>query len=204
MNWWRSAGVAVLVVPALALLAFGLTRDPRRIPSPLPGRAAPEFALEVMRGPESLRPEFPQPGDTVRLSDHRGEIVVLNYWASWCLACRDEHPLLMAAAQRYAPRGVRFYGILYNDTEENARSFIREMGGQGYPTLLDPGTRTAIDYGVYGVPETYFVGRDGWVAHKQIGPVTWPLLVEQIDSLLGARAPKAGGHPLDRRERMEL
>lgn len=193
MNWRRSLVGAAVAVPGMALLAFGLMRgDPRVIPSPLPGRPAPEFALEVMRGPETLAPELPQPGDTVRLSDHGGEVVVLNFWASWCLACREEHPLLMAAAQKYgSERGARFYGVLYNDTQENARRFIVEMGGQGYPTLLDPGTRMAIDYGVYGVPETYFIGRDGRVAHKQIGPVSWPLLVDQLEKLLAEPADSA-------------
>ena len=184
MNWRRSFVGVAIAVPIVGLLAFGMTRDPRAIVSPLPGRPAPQFALQVMRGPETLGSEFPQPGDTARLADHHGEVVVVNFWASWCLACRQEHPLLMAAAKEYFGRGVRFYGVLDNDTRENARRFIVEMGGQGYPTLLDPGTRTAIDYGVAGVPETFFIGRDGRVAHKQIGPVTWPLLVDQLEKLL--------------------
>ena len=184
MNWRRSLVGVAIAVPIVGLLAFGMTRDPRAIVSPLPGRPAPQFALEVMRGSETLGSEFPQAGDTARLADHHGEVVVVNFWASWCLACRQEHPLLMAAAEEYGERGVRFYGVLYNDTRENARRFIVEMGGQGYPTLLDPGSRTAIDYGLVGVPETFFIGRDGRVAHKQIGPVTWPLLVEQLEKLL--------------------
>lgn len=178
--------VLVLVaVPFLALLAFGMTRDPRSIPSPLPNRPAPEFALAVMEPPAPLGPGLPQGGDTVRLGDHRGEVVVVNYWASWCLACRDEHAALSHVAAGYADQGVRFYGILYNDSPRAARRFIVEMGGQTYPTLLDPGTRTAIDYGVYGVPETYFIAPDGRVAHKHIGPVTEDLLVGWVERLLG-------------------
>lgn len=171
----------------VGLLAFGTTRDPRIIPSPLVGRTAPEFALEVMQPPEPLGPGFPAGGDTVRLGEHPGQVVVLNYWASWCLACRSEHEALSRAAERYRQHGVRFYGVLYNDTPANARRFIVEMGGQSYPTLLDPRTRTAIEYGVYGVPETYFIGADGRVAHKQTGPVTEALLDHWITTLLQAQ-----------------
>lgn len=163
-------------VPIIALLAFGLTRDASLIPSPLPGTPAPPFALAVLDASTA---------EPIRLADHAGEVVVLNFWASWCLACRSEHEALSTVAERYAGRGVHFYGVLYNDTPENARRWIAEMGGQSYPTLLDPGSLTAIDYGLYGVPETFFIGPDGRVAYKQIGPATEQLLVRQIETLLG-------------------
>lgn len=181
MNWRRIALSFALVVPMIALLAFGMTRDPRELPSTMPGKPAPEFALPVLPGGAAEAD-----AGTASLRAHRGEVVVVNFWASWCLACRSEHAALSRVAARYAGQGVQFYGVLYNDTPPNAERYIREMGGQAYPTLLDPGTRTAIDYGLYGVPETFFIGPDGVIAHKHVGPVTEPLLIEWIERL---RAP---------------
>ena len=188
MNWRRSLVGAAVAVPFVALLGFGLTRDPRAIPSPLPGRAAPEFRLAVLRAGD--HPAAPARRDTAVLSDHRDDVVVINFWASWCLACRDEHAALSDVAREYAGRGVQFFGPLYNDAPGNALRWIDAMGGQSYPSLLDPGNRTAIDYGLYGVPETFFIGRDGRVAYKHVGPVTAALLRQKIDSL--RRAAPAG------------
>lgn len=177
MNWRRSLiGVAV-AMPIIALLAYGMTRDPNMLPSPLPGRAAPEFALPIMD----------QEPDSARLTDHRGDVVVVNFWASWCLECRHEHSDLSTAAVEYAPHGVSFYGIVYNDSPNNARAWIREMGGQAYPSLLDQGSRTAIGYGLYGVPETFVIDRDGVVVHKQIGAITKAQLDAVIRPLLADR-----------------
>jgi cytochrome c biogenesis protein CcmG/thiol:disulfide interchange protein DsbE len=188
---WRRALVAVLVaVPIIGLLGYGLTRDPRSIPSPLPGREAPDFALAVF-APGSGATAM-SVGDTVRLSAHRGDVVVLNFWASWCLQCRDEHRALSSVATEYHDRGVRFYGLLYNDRPDYGTRWIAEMGGQSYPSLLDPRTRTAIDYGLYGVPETFFVGRDGRVAYKHIGPIPDWLLAQKLDSLLRESGPEGG------------
>lgn len=174
MNWKRSTLAVIIVLPVIALCWFGLSHDPRAIPSPLPGHPAPEFTL-VRLDP---------PATEVSLASHRGEVVVVNFWASWCLACRDEHRPLSEVATRYRDRGVVFYGILYNDTPEPARRWIKEMGGQSYATLLDPGSRTAIDYGLYGVPETFFIDREGRVAYKHIGPVTERLLTQKLDEIL--------------------
>jgi cytochrome c biogenesis protein CcmG/thiol:disulfide interchange protein DsbE len=186
MNWKRSLVAVLAVVPFVALLGYGLTRDPKEIPSPLPGRAAPDFALPVFAiGDGSIPGPVP---DTVRLASLRGDVVVLNFWASWCLACRDEHVPLVETARRYAGRDVHFFGVLYNDVPSNGLQWIRAMGGQSYPSLVDDRTRTAIDYGLYGVPETFFIGRDGRVAHKQVGPVTVALLEQKIDSLLAEPA----------------
>jgi cytochrome c biogenesis protein CcmG/thiol:disulfide interchange protein DsbE len=170
-------------VPLLALLGFGLTRDPREIPSPLPGREAPAFALPVVRAGDGPTAAGLVPGDTARLAAHRGEVVVLNFWASWCLACRDEHEPLSRTAAAYAGRGVHFYGVLYKDTPQNGVEWIQGMGGQSYPSLEDPGSRTAIDYGLYGVPETFFIDRSGRVAYKHVGPVSEVLLAQWIDRL---------------------
>ena len=186
MNWRRALAGAAVALPFVALLGFGLTRDPRAIPSPLPGRAAPEFRLAVLRPGDYPPARIVR--DTAVLSEHRGQIVVLNYWASWCLACRDEHRALSAVAREYAGRGVQFFGPVYNDTPTNAVRWIEAMGGQSYPSLLDNGSRAAIDYGLYGVPETFFIGRDGTVAYKHVGPVTETLLRRMIDSLRAAPA----------------
>lgn len=190
MSGWRPVIALLIALPVVALLGYGLTRDPREIPSPLPGRPAPEFALAVLPTGDVGGPQAPGEGDTVRLADYRGHVVVLNFWASWCLACRDEHAALSMAAEAYRERGVQFLGVVYNDSPGNARRWIRDMGGQAYPSLLDPGSRTAIDYGLYGVPETYFIGRDGRVAYKHVGPVTMALLVEWLDRLLAEPAEK--------------
>ncbi len=173
MNWKRAMLGAAIAVPVVALLGYGLTQDPKAIKSPLPGRQAPNFSLEVMDGNEK-----------VSLGDLRGHIVVVNFWASWCIPCRSEHAALSETAQAYQDKNVRFFGVLYQDTPENGRKFIQEMGGQSYPTLLDPGLRTAIDFGLYGVPETFFVDQEGKVAEKIIGPVTVASLQTAVDRLI--------------------
>ena len=189
---WKRAGIAMMAVgiPLLALFAFGLRRgDPRLIPSPLVGLPAPDFALPVVAldGPRPEGGDFT--GDTVRLADARGDVVVLNFFASWCGPCRVEHRGLTRTASAYAGRGVRFYGIVYNDTPAAVRGYVRQLGGQSYPALMDPGQLVAIDYGLVGVPETFFIGRDGTVRRKVFSAVTEGQLVEEIEKLLAEPAP---------------
>jgi cytochrome c biogenesis protein CcmG, thiol:disulfide interchange protein DsbE len=185
MNWKRVTLTIAGLIPVVSLLAYGMTIDPRALPSTMPGKAAPDFTLTVM---ESLKsPDGPVEAS---LQAHRGDVVVLNFWASWCLACRSEHAALSSIASMYEGRGVQFYGTLYNDVPPNAERYIRELGGQSYPTLLDPGSRTAIDYGLFGVPETFFIGPDGRVVYKHVGPVTEALLVEWIEKAR-AQPPEA-------------
>jgi cytochrome c biogenesis protein CcmG, thiol:disulfide interchange protein DsbE len=178
MNWKRVTVTVSLLIPVVVLLAYGMTLDPRSLPSTMPGKAAPDFALQVM---ESM--DAPGGPITATREGHRGEVVVLNFWASWCLACRSEHAALSSIASVYEGKGVQFYGVLYNDVPKSAQRYIRDMGGQSYPTLLDPGSRTAIDYGLYGVPETFFIDRNGTVAYKHVGPVDEALLIEWIERL---------------------
>ncbi len=197
MNWKRSAIAAAAGVPLIALLAYGLTRDPKVIPSPLPGRDAPDFALRVFAPGDTAAPAGATSAaalaDTIRLAALRGEVVVLNFWASWCAGCGVEHEALVSVARRYEGQGVRFVGVLYNDTPELAMRWIRRMGGQSYPSLQDDGARTAIDYGLYGVPETFIIGPDGRVAYKHAGPVTEQLLIEKIEALrVGHTVPASG------------
>lgn len=186
MNWKRSLTAAAFALPVIGLLAWGMTRDPKFIPSPLPGREAPDFALEVFAPGE--HPIARPVGDTIGLLAHRGSVVVVNFWASWCLACRDEHEDLSQTALAYAGKPVQFVGVLYQDQVDPAIRWIEQMGGQTYPSVTDPRSRAAIGYGLYGVPETFIVGPDGRVAHKQTGPITAWKLTQVVDSLLGTLA----------------
>ena len=185
MSWRRAAMAMLVAAPLIVLFTYGLGRgDPRRIPSPLVGQPAPDFALPVLdlqaAGPDGVETS----GDTVRLSDLRGDVVVMNFFASWCGPCRIEHPALTRVAARYDDRGVRFLGVVYNDTPAAVRSYVRQLGGQNYPALLDPGQRVAIDYGLVGVPETFFIAPDGRVATKVFSVVDEARLVEEIEALL--------------------
>ncbi len=170
MNWRGLFGLAS-VVPILGILTYGLTRDPNTIDSPLLGRSAPGFKLTSLDGQE------------LSLADLTGKVVVVNFWASWCLACKQEHPYLVGAEQKYAKEDVQLLGIVYQDSRSNAERYTRQMGGS-WPNLLDPGSRTSIAYGVFGVPETFFIDRNGLVVYKQIGPVNPNILDTWISRLL--------------------
>lgn len=182
MNWRRALLAPLLALPVIGLLAWGMTRDPGEIISPLPGREAPAFALEVFAS--GVAPIALPLKDTVRLAALRDTVVVVNFWASWCLACRDEHEDLTRSAEHYASQPVRFVGVLYQDRPAAALPWIAEMGGQSYPSVDDPRSRAAIDYGLYGVPETFIIDAGGRIAHKQTGPITAAILRRVVDSLL--------------------
>jgi cytochrome c biogenesis protein CcmG/thiol:disulfide interchange protein DsbE len=166
----RGLFAGALLAGLLAALAFGLTRDPRVLPGAVVGGPAPKFDLAALDA------------ERLRLADLRGRPVVINFWASWCTECRKEHPLLMQAHERFKRR-VQFVGIVFQDDPDNIRDFLAEMGERPkstYPNLLDPGSRTAIDFGVYGVPETFFIDRDGIVRYKRVGRLTPELLAAQL------------------------
>ena len=175
---WVAVAVATTVMLIGYLLAFGLTRDPRTLATTLDGRAAPRFALRELTSER-----------IVRLRDYRGQVVVVNFWASWCAACRREHPALLEAWERYRDRGMVLLGIVFQDTEENAVEYMAEMGGD-WPILLDPDIRTALRYGVAGIPETFIVGPDGTIAHERIGEVDYQMLSSWIQRLLGSDGAK--------------
>ena len=149
----------VVVVPLLFVLVKNLGRDPHQIRSPLVGHGAPPFELVPVGG-----------GPPLRLESLRGKPVVVNFWSTWCMPCLEEHPALVAGARRYSP-GVHFLGIVYEDEEAKVTSFLRQRGA-AYPSLMDDGGRTAIAYGVGGVPETYFIDASGKVVSKWNGPLT--------------------------------
>lgn len=173
MKGWKSWAAVVAAVGFLGLLGFGLTRDARKLPSALVGQPAPAFAAPTLSG------------DSLRSESLRGDVVVLNFWASWCIPCRQEHGILRRAERSYADEDVSIVGVVYQDRPESARRFMRRLGGE-WPSVLDPGSRIAIDYGVYGVPETFFLSPDGNVARKHIGPLTQEALEAAVDSLLTA------------------
>lgn len=176
-NRWVLVGAVLSGVTLLTmLLAFGLSRDPTVIKSPLVGKPAPAFSLRTLDG-----------AGTVQLSQFTGEIVVINFWASWCAGCRDEHPALMAAWDRYRDLGVVFLGIPFQDRPAASKAFLAELGGD-WPELADPGERIALAYGVYGMPETFVIGRDGRVAYKSVGAVSYGVLTDQIERLLPGQA----------------
>lgn len=151
------AGLAV-VVPLVLVLLVNLGRNPHVIGSPLVGRPAPEFALAPLDG-----------GAPVTLASLRGRPAVINFWATWCVPCMQEHPTMVEASQRLRDQ-VQFLGVVFDDQEENVRAFLDENGSP-YPSLLDPEGKTAVAYGVAGVPETYFVDPQGVIVSKYVGPL---------------------------------
>lgn len=171
-RWMVVTGVLAAVAILTLLLAFGLTRDPGLIRSPLLGRSAPAFDLRTLDGAR-----------TVSLTDFHGQIVVVNFWASWCAECRIEHDGLAAAWDRYRDQRVVLIGIAFQDRASASAAFVRDVGGD-WPQLADPHDATALAYGVYGVPETFVIGPDGRVVAKQVGAVSYPWLVDQIERLL--------------------
>jgi len=151
------AGLAV-ALPLLVVLLANIDRDPHSIASPLIGRAAPDFLLRPVGE-----------GAPVGLKALRGRRVVVNFWATWCIPCAEEHATLLRAA-RSMKDDVQFLGIVYEDQEAPIRAFLDERG-QAYPNLLDADGKTAIAYGVYGVPETYFIDAEGTIVSKFVGPL---------------------------------
>ncbi len=180
MKSWMRWGLPLTALPVLGLLAWGLTQDARRLPSMLEGREAPLFDLANLY----------EAGDSVRLGEFTGKVVVVNFWASWCGPCVYEHPVLVRLSETYDPEDVVVLGVLFQDTPEQGQAFIERLGGD-WRMAVDPGSPTAIRYGVYGVPETFFIGADGRVSRRVDLPVTWDLVTQQVDSLLAARGPRA-------------
>ncbi len=169
---WVWIGMGAVVILLLLALASGLRRDPRALPSPLVGRMAPPFDLQLFSG------------GRLSSASLRGSLVVLNFWASWCVpACTDEAPSLQAIWERYRANGVTVVGVNIQDREAPARAFIQRYG-QTFPTGMDPRGLIAIDYGVYGVPETYLIDRSGRTVYKYAGAVSEDLLARVMVPLL--------------------
>ncbi|MBI4638630.1 MAG: TlpA family protein disulfide reductase [Candidatus Rokubacteria bacterium] len=163
-----ASAVLVPSLAVLALLAYGFGREPRYIETPMLGRPAPPFTLTLFDG------------RTLRLEDLRGRVVLLNFWASWCPPCRAEAPMLEAMWRELKDQDVVFVGVNTQDEAPRAQAFLEEFGIT-YPNGRDPGGRTAIDYGVWGLPEAVIVGPAGRITYKHIGTVGRTLLAAKID-----------------------
>jgi cytochrome c biogenesis protein CcmG/thiol:disulfide interchange protein DsbE len=141
------------------LLAYGLKLDPRRIPSPLVGKPLPAFSLPTLEDPKQ----------TLANSDLNGKVVLINVWASWCVACKQEHPVLLGLAR---DKRVPLIGLNYKDTRADAMRMLKVEGNPYDVSIVDADGRVGIDWGVYGVPETFVVDKQGVIRYKQIGPIT--------------------------------
>lgn len=160
--------IPVLVVTGLlALLAIGLTLDPRKVPSPLINKPVPEFVL----------PQLYQPDQMFSHEQLRGDIKLLNVWASWCVACREEHAQIDRLAREF---GFTVIGLNYKDKPEDARAWLEKFGNPYSVIAVDLEGHVGIDWGVYGVPETFIVDASGRIRYKHIGPVT----AEDINTLI--------------------
>jgi cytochrome c biogenesis protein CcmG/thiol:disulfide interchange protein DsbE len=168
----RVAIVAAFFV-LVALLAIGLTRNPREVPSPLVGKPAPAFEL----------PKLSDPQAKFSPAEMKGKVWLLNVWASWCVACREEHPVLVEFAKtKQAP----LVGLNYKDPREDALRWLARYGDPYLLSAADTAGRIGIDYGVYGVPETYVIDKRGVIRYKHIGAVTPEVMAQKIVPLIKA------------------
>jgi cytochrome c biogenesis protein CcmG/thiol:disulfide interchange protein DsbE len=177
-----------LFLGLVVFLAIGLNRDPREIPSPLINKLAPEFSLPTLNGDTPFSP-----------ADMRGKVWMFNVWATWCVACREEHPVLVAFAQKYS---VPIVGLSYKEIQpqdeaakqsvetklrvarERSQVWLQRHGNPYVNSVMDLDGRVGINYGVYGVPETYIIDKEGVIRFKHVGAVTPALLAEKIMPLI--------------------
>ncbi len=156
-----------IFIALVAVFAVGLTLDPKRVPSPLIDRKAPAFSLPKVSQPEALLSD----------TDLRGQASLLNVWASWCVACRTEHPFLMQLARE---GDIPLYGLDYKDKRQDALRWLEQFGDPYLASAFDETGEVGIDWGVYGVPETFVLDQSGVIRHKHIGPITAEIWEKEI------------------------
>jgi cytochrome c biogenesis protein CcmG/thiol:disulfide interchange protein DsbE len=169
VNYKVLAAGLVVVLPTLAVFWHAFGRDPHALPEALEGKQAPPFSLTSLTGEQVDRRQL------------AGRPFVLNFWATWCIPCAQEHPALLEVARRYGDR-IPFYGVLYGDDKEQALAWLQKRGS-AFPTLMDPAGRTAIDYGVAGVPETFIVNAEGEIVEKIVGPIDPNMVARVLETL---------------------
>ncbi len=157
-------GIFIVLV---VFLAIGLTRDPHEIPSPLIGKPAPVFSAPILQ----------TPGQTFSSKDMLGKVWLLNTWASWCVACRQEHPILVEFAKTKA---LPVIGLDYKDKDADGLKWLARLGNPYDLSVVDKDGRIGIDFGVYGVPESFLIDKTGIIRYKQIGPITEEALRDKI------------------------
>jgi cytochrome c biogenesis protein CcmG, thiol:disulfide interchange protein DsbE len=155
----------------LAFLGAGLKLDPREVPSPLIGKPAPGFALA----------RLDDAAQTIKREDMLGKVWMLNVWASWCVACREEHPLLVEFSHK---KLLPVYGLNYKDQRADGMAWLSQFGNPYDASLFDSDGRVGIDFGVYGVPETFIIDREGVVRMKHIGPLTPQVIQSEIEPMV--------------------
>ncbi len=160
-----------LFIVLVIFLAIGLTRDPHEIPSPLIDKPAPVFTA----------PKLHEPGQQFSAKDMLGQVWLLNTWASWCVACRQEHPILMEFAKT---KTIPIIGLDYKDKNEDGLKWLARFGDPYDHAITDQDGRIGIDFGVYGVPESFLIDKAGVIRYKQIGPVTEEALRDKIVPLI--------------------
>ncbi len=177
LGTWVAVGIGLLVIIFGAVFASRFGRDPDLVASPMIGRAAPAVAM----------PYLEKAGD-MSLADLRGDIVVVNFWASWCTGCRTEHDALLTAAAAYAGSDVTFVGILHQDRPDTGIGFLDDFGrGDPYDYVVDEGSRVGIGFGVLGLPQTFFLDRAGTIVGQVNGPVSYGMLANTLDAILLGR-----------------
>ena len=167
----RFALPLVIFVLMVGLLGYGLRLDPKKVPSPLIDKPAPAFSLSMLEAPAKQ----------LSTADMAGQVWVLNVWASWCVSCRAEHEVITALARRNL---VSVIGLNYKDEPDDAIRWLEQLGNPYTVSVIDRDGRVGIDWGVYGVPETFIIGADGMIKYKHIGPVTRESLEQKILPML--------------------
>lgn len=168
-----------IFVALVALLAVGLGLNPREVPSPLVGKPVPEFTL----------PQLREPAKTLSRTDLTGRPVLLNAWATWCVECRREHPVLVAIARQ---GNVPVYGLNYKDQRPDALQWLERLGDPYVASGFDGDGRVGIDLGVYGLPETFLIDANGTIVHKHIGPISTEIWERDFVPVIARLAGKSG------------